>query len=205
MEGLDEIYAYGFRNPYRFSFDMGGSHMLLAGDAGQNLWEEVSNVVKGGNYGWNVYEGTHCFDAENPNVSPDSCPNTAPGGVPLRDPVIEYANARNPAGGLGLTVIGGYVYRGDDLPQFSGRYIFGDWSTSFAASEGTLLVAKPRKSGLWNFQILNITTSPDGDVNHRVLAFGQDLSGEVYVLTSDNTGPSGSTGKIYRLVSPSGK
>ncbi len=65
-DGLDEIYAYGFRNPYRFSFDMGGYHSLFVGDAGQELWEEISMVEKGGNYGWNVKEGTHCFDAANP-------------------------------------------------------------------------------------------------------------------------------------------
>jgi glucose/arabinose dehydrogenase len=57
--GLDEIYAFGFRNPYRFSFDMGGNHDLIVGDAGQVLYEEIDNVLKGGNYGWNVKEGTH--------------------------------------------------------------------------------------------------------------------------------------------------
>lgn len=204
QDGLDEIYAYGFRNPYRFSFDMGGGSMF-AGDAGQSLWEEVSLVVKGGNYGWNVKEGTHCFDAENPGVSPATCPDTAPGGVPLRDPVIEYPNSNNPEGGLGAAVIGGYTYRGDDLPQFAGRYIFGDWSTEFGEPAGFLMVAKPRKSGLWRLQILTITTSPDGELHHYLLGFGQDLSGEMYVLTTDNAGPSGSTGRVYKLVSPSGK
>jgi glucose/arabinose dehydrogenase len=63
--GLDEIYAYGFRNPFRMSFDMGGSHDLYAGDAGQALYEEIDRVTKGGNYGWNVKEGAHCFNAAN--------------------------------------------------------------------------------------------------------------------------------------------
>lgn len=203
-DGLDEIYAYGFRNPYRFSFDLGGGHMLLAGDAGQNLWEEVSQVVKGGNYGWNVKEGTHCFDTDNPDVSPEDCPDTAPGGVPLRDPVIEYPNHHN-VDGIGAAVVGGFVYRGDDLPQFAGRYIFGDWSAEFEEPAGILMVAKPRKSGLWNIQFLNITTAPDGELHHYLLGFGQDASGEMYVLTTDNTGPTGSTGKVYQLVSPSGQ
>lgn len=198
-EGLDEIWAYGFRNPYRISFD-GGS--LFAGDAGQVLWEEVSLVVKGGNYGWNVKEGTHCFDAENPGVSPATCPSSAPGGVPLRDPVIEYANARNPLGGLGLVVVGGHVYRGGELPQLRGRYVFGDWSRSFTQPDGTLLVAKSRKSGLWQIQEIQVQGRPDGRLGHFILGFGRDSRGEVYVLTSDSVGPSGSTGRVYRLVKP---
>jgi glucose/arabinose dehydrogenase len=198
-EGLDEIWAYGFRNPYRISFDGGD---LFAGDAGQGLWEEVSLVVRGGNYGWNVKEGTHCFDAENAAVSPATCPSAAPGGVPLRDPVIEYANARNPAGGLGLVVVGGHVYRGSELPQLRGRYVFGDWSRSFATPDGTLLVAKPSKQGLWPIQELLVQGNPGGRLGDFILGFGRDLRGEIYVLTSDSIGPAGSTGKVYRLVRP---
>jgi glucose/arabinose dehydrogenase len=63
--GRDEIYAYGFRNPYRFSFDMGGYHWLYVGNAGQSLHEEIDVVTKGGNYGWNVKEGTHRFNTDN--------------------------------------------------------------------------------------------------------------------------------------------
>ncbi len=199
-EGLDEIWAYGFRNPYRISFD---GIRLFAGDAGQGLWEEVSLVVKGGNYGWNVKEGTHCFDAEEPAVSPDECPGTAPGGVPLRDPVIEYANANNPDGGLGLVVVGGHVYRGSQLPQLRGRYVFGDWSRSFSEPDGTLLVATPRKTGrLWRIQELRVQGRPGGRLGHFILGFGRASSGEVYVLTSDSVGPAGNTGKVFRLVRP---
>lgn len=198
-EGLDEIWAYGFRNPYRISFD--GSR-LFAGDAGQLLWEEVSLVVRGGNYGWNVKEGTHCFDAENQAVSPAECPSVAPGGVPLRDPVIEYANARNPLGGIGLVVVGGHVYRGGELPQLRGRYVFGDWSRSFGRPDGTLLVATSRRSGLWRIQEILVHGRPGGRLGHFILGFGRDARGEVYVLTSDSVGPAGSTGKVYRLVKP---
>jgi glucose/arabinose dehydrogenase len=207
-DGCDEIWAYGFRNPYRMSFDMGGSHDLFVGDAGQELWEEVSIAVKGGNYGWNVKEGTHCFSTDNPDESPAECPDTvgAPhprAGDPLIDPVIEYANHHQP-GGLGATVIGGHVYRGAALPQFSGRYVFGDWSREFEEPDGSLFVAQRRKKGLWQMQQLRVATSPTGRVGHYVLGFGQDLTGEMYVLTTDETGPSGVTGKVYRLVRPSG-
>ena len=207
-DGCDEIWAYGFRNPYRMSFDLGGARDLFVGDAGQELWEEVSIAVKGGNFGWNVKEGTHCFSTDNPDESPSECPDTvgAPhprAGDPLIDPVIEYANHHQP-GGLGATVIGGHVYRGTALPQFSGRYVFGDWSREFEEPDGSLFVAKSRKKGLWHMEQLRIATSPTGRVGHYVLGFGQDLAGEMYVLTTDQTGPAGMTGKVYRLVRPSG-
>jgi glucose/arabinose dehydrogenase len=204
--GFDEIYAYGFRNPYRFSFDM-PTGRLFVGDAGQGLWEEVSLVTKGGNYGWNVKEGTHCFDAENNRVSPPECPDTVESGVragdPLIDPIIEYANAAQP-GGLGRTVVGGVVYRGRTLRQLSGRYVFGDWSTSFAAADGRLFAATERKKGLWRIQELIVANQPNGRLNHRVLGFGQDTAGEVYVGGTLNLGPSGTTGKVFKLVRPSG-
>jgi glucose/arabinose dehydrogenase len=207
--GLDEIWAYGFRNPYRFSFDRGGSHDLIVADVGQLLWEEVSVGVKGGNFGWNVKEGTHCFSTATPSQSPAECPELVESGVragdPLVDPVIEYANARQ-TGGLGLAVVGGYVYRGSALPQFHGRYVFGDWSESFGGPPtGKLFVAKQRKQGLWQMEQLRIATSPNGELGHRVLGFGQDSDGELYVLTTDNVGPAGTTGKVFMLVSPSGR
>jgi glucose/arabinose dehydrogenase len=207
-DGCDETWAYGFRNPYRMSFDLAGSHDLFVGDAGQELWEEVSIAVKGGNFGWNVKEGTHCFSTANPDESPPACPSSVGAGHPragdpLIDPVIEYANHHQPDG-LGATVIGGHVYRGTDLPQFSGRYVFGDWSREFEEPDGSLFVAKSRKQGLWMMQQLQITTSPTGRLGHYVLGFGQDPAGEMYVLTTDQTGPSGTTGQVFKLVRPSG-
>ncbi|HYR07958.1 MAG TPA: PQQ-dependent sugar dehydrogenase [Longimicrobium sp.] len=197
--GLDEIYAYGFRNPYRFSFDMGGSNGLLVGDAGQGLWEEVSVVSRGGNYGWNVKEGTHCFDAENNRVSPATCPSVdSTTGIPLTDPVIEYPHLSN--GGLGLVVVGGYVYRGSAVRQLRGRYIFGDWSRAFATPDGTLFAAAPGGSGMWPMQELIVSTNPGGRLNHYLLGFGQDAGGEVYVLTTNMAGPSGTTGRVYRIA-----
>jgi glucose/arabinose dehydrogenase len=204
--GRDEIYAYGLRNPYRISFDQGGSRQLLAADAGQLLWEEVSIINRGGNYGWNIKEGTHCFDPDNPGVSPPDCTDVGHLlGDPLIDPVIEYANIRQP-GGIGTVVVGGFVYRGSILPQLHGRYVFGDWSTSFGQPDGTLLVASSRpESRLWHIQELSVKNRPDGRLGHFILGFGQDMSGEVYVLTSDSSHPSGETGKVYKLVRPAGR
>lgn len=207
-DGCDEIFAYGFRNPYRFSFDRETGD-LMVGDAGQRLFEEVSLVTKGGNYGWNVKEGTHCFDAENNAVSPANCPAAVQSGVrsgdPLLDPVIEYRNGNNPAGGLGLAVVGGYFYHGRNLPQLRGRYVFGDWSRSFGAPSGSLFAATRRKSGLWRMQELVIGSSPNGRINHFVLGFGQDPAGEVYVGATERSGPREATGKVFKLVGPSGK
>lgn len=196
-EGLDETFAWGLRNPYRMSFDQGGRRDLFVGDAGQGGWEEVSIATRGGNLGWNVKEGTHCFDAENPPVFPAECPSVDPDGNPLIDPVIEYPNAAQ-EGGLGVVVIGGHVYRGRDLPGFRGKYIFGDWSRAFDQPDGSLFVATPRQ-GLWKLEQLRVSTTDSGRVGHYVLGFGQDQRGEVYVLTTDSTAPAGTTGKVYRL------
>jgi glucose/arabinose dehydrogenase len=198
-EGLDEIYAYGFRNPYRMSFDTGGRRSLLVGDEGQNGFEEVDIVTRGGNFGWNVKEATHCFDAENANVPPATCPATDPEGDPLIDPVVEYPNAAR-ADGLGVAVIGGHVYRGHDLPRLRGRYVFGDFSRSLDRPDGTLFVATPRPNGLWDRQELRVRNTADGRLGHYVLGFGQDQRGEIYVLTTDNAGPTGTTGRIFRLT-----
>ncbi|MGH2541641.1 MAG: PQQ-dependent sugar dehydrogenase, partial [Ardenticatenaceae bacterium] len=201
-DGLDEIWAYGFRNPYRFSFDMGGDNALYSQDAGQDLWEEVDIVTANGNYGWNVKEATYCFDAANPTEPPDTCPDTDPEGDPLIDPIIEFANSTSPSGGLAATVVGGYVYRGTTLPDFAGDYIFGGWSTGFDVPDGIILVAEPQPSGLWPFEELVISNTPDNRLGHYLLGFGQDSAGEVYVLTTDMAGPAGDTGRVYRLDPP---
>jgi glucose/arabinose dehydrogenase len=198
-EGLDEIYAYGFRNPYRMSFDLGGRRNLLVGDEGQSGWEEVDIVARGGNYGWNVREATHCFDAENETVPPATCPARDPEGDPLINPVVEYPNAAQ-AGGLGVAIIGGYVYRGRDLPGLRGRYVFGDFSRAIDRPDGSVFVATPRPRGLWDRQELRVSNTADGRVGRYVLGFGQDQRGEVYVLTTENPGPTGTTGKVFRLT-----
>ena len=199
---LDEIYAYGFRNPYRMSFDMKGSRKLYVGDAGQLLYEEVDVVEKGGNYGWNVKEGTHCFSAANSTMPLANCPTfDSSNGRPLIDPVIEMNNAANPAGGIvSLTVIGGHVYRGVGIPGLQGKYVFGSFSKTFAGPQGEIFVSQPAGPGLWPFQELSLSSFSD-HIGNFIKGFGQDLNGEIYVAASAVLGPSGTTGKIYKLVS----
>lgn len=197
--GAEEIYAYGFRNPYRFSFDREDGR-LFVGDAGQNLFEEVSVVERGGNYGWRIMEGTHCFDVDNPDSPEAECPETGPDGRPLLPPVIEYSHDE-----LGLVVVGGYVYRGEALPGLEGAYVFGDWSESFDRPSGTILAAVPSsEGGLWPWQRVRIAGASDGELGHYLQAFGEDADGELYVLVKDRPGPVGNTGQVLRMVPPEG-
>ncbi len=200
--GKDEIWAYGFRNPYRFSFDMGGAHWMYLGDAGQVLYEEIDVVTRGGNYGWNVKEGTHCFNAaDNEKELPGGCPTMDNLGNKLIDPVIELNNAENPKGGIAITIIGGNVYRGKAMPWLSGKYIFGSFARSEDKADAELFMATPRglNGGLWNFEELTLKNYPD-NLKHYLKGFGQDWSGELYIAVSGMLGPSGNTGQIWKLV-----
>ncbi|MBT3535481.1 MAG: hypothetical protein HN478_16495 [Rhodospirillaceae bacterium] len=196
-DALDEIWAYGFRNPWRCSFDMGGNKDLICADVGQNSYEEVDVVKKGGNYGWRVKEGTSCFNYQAPNDHPASCADTG-----MIDPVIEYNNCSgNLEGCKGISITGGYVYRGANK-AWDGMYFFGDWSKNFVFKDGQLFVAK--MTGMkWSMEKVNVTNMPNW--NSYVLAFGQDSSGEVYVMATNLTGPvpggpAGGIDKIYKIV-----
>ena len=103
-----EIYAYGFRNPWRWSFDR-QTNDLWVGDVGQNQWEEVDRVVAGGNYGWDDREGAHCFEP------------AAGCSMNSIDPITEYDHS------LGQSITGGYVYRGAAIPELQGSYVYGDF------------------------------------------------------------------------------
>lgn len=197
--GRDEIFAFGFRNPYRFSFDMGGQHQLFAGDAGQGLYEEVSIVTRGGNYGWNVKEGTHCFNAEDNTMVRPTCPDVDPDGRKLIDPVIELNNIANPQGGIATTIVGGNVYRGSEIPEFAGRYIFGIFSGGFTAPDGKIFIAQSKTTGLWSFEEIVLKDLPN-NLGLFLKGFGQDLKGEIYIVGSTQLGPSGNSGKVYKLA-----
>ncbi len=179
---VDEIFAYGLRNPYRMSFDR-QTGRLFTGDAGQNDIEEVNVIVKGGNYGWNLKEGTLYFD---PRGDADGVAQRAP--VPGRtiphgliDPIAQYDTHYE-----GHSVIGGHVYRGQRMRGLQGHYIFGDYSRLFKFPSG------PHDYGrLFHFSansnsghlraIREFYITPSNAPNMAVLGFGEDARGEVYV------------------------
>lgn len=199
--GLDEIYAYGMRNPYRFSFDdgPGGDGRLFLADVGQNLFEEVNIVEKGGNYGWVLREGFHCFDPFNPGTPPLSCSDTGLLGEPLIDPIVEYAH---PGSGFtpegGITVVGGYVYRGTQSPALAGRYVFGDFSSQFVVPSGSLYYLEETSAN--NFEIRRFQIGL-GDIPYGLFlkGFGVGEDGEIYACGSTALAPFGSTGVVHRI------
>ena len=200
--GLDEIYAFGFRNPYRMTFDMGESKALMTGDAGQSLWEEIDVVNKGGNYGWNVREGAHCFNAADNTKELANCPTVDDRGKKLLDPVIELKNWKNPLGGKATTIIGGYIYRGEAIKKWQGKYIFGTFSQSANTPNGELFVATPQfdnAAATWDYEEIKLNSAPD-DLGYYLRGFGQDEDGEMYITVSSNAGPTGNSGKVFKLV-----
>jgi glucose/arabinose dehydrogenase len=195
-----EIFALGLRNPWRFSFDKGGTGRLFLADVGQDLFEELNIITQGGNYGWRVREATHCFDALNPGTPPATCDASDANGSPFIDPILEYPHS--PAAGEpgGIAVVGGFVYRGSAITELQGHYIFGDWSTDFITPNGSLFAATEKQDGTWTFKMLAINGQADGKLHKFIPAFGQDADGELYVCTSDNLGPTGTTGNVYKII-----
>jgi glucose/arabinose dehydrogenase len=149
--GLPEIWAFGFRNPWRFSFDRASGRLFLA-DVGQDSFEEVDIVQKGGNYGWNIMEGLHCF---NP---PTGCNMTG-----LMLPIAEYSHSEGDA------VIGGYVYHGSNIPTLQGMYVFGDLGT------GKIWVLQETSANMFTRTLVATT-------GKTISSLGQDQSGEIYLV-----------------------
>jgi glucose/arabinose dehydrogenase len=170
VDTLPEIWALGLRNPWRISFDR-QTHDLYIGDVGQLDWEEINVEAAGGsggvNYGWPVFEGTHCYAAT-------TCDSTG-----KQMPVHEYSH------GEGCAVIGGYVYRGVELPELQGRYLFSDYCTA----------------RVWSFRYMGGVATDLRD--HTALlspgccvtSFGEDARGELYLLTVDAS----QAGRAYRI------
>jgi glucose/arabinose dehydrogenase len=204
-EGRPEIFAYGLRNSWRMSFDRGGKHELFAGEIGQDLFEEVNIIRKGGNYGWNVREGFHCFDPKNPNKSPENCPDKGADGKPFIDPIFEYRNfkgAQKDPSARGISVIGGSVYRGKALPELTGAYVFADWSHYFIKGEGIMLKALPPKagSGPWTVETLQLSSHPKSTLPAFIVGMGEDADGELYFMSNNTSTLTGTSGKVYKLV-----
>ncbi len=182
---LDEIFAYGFRNPFRFSFDDESSRLIVA-DVGQRNIEEVDIVTAGGNYGWRLKEGTFAFDFTTGDISEDVA------GLPadLIDPVLQYDHDE------GLSIIGGFVYRGREIPELEGKYVFGDFSTEFGNPRGRLLIGD-LETGV----IEELTIGLEGrELGLYVKGFGEDADGELHLLAGTNLGPFGSSGQVLRIT-----
>jgi glucose/arabinose dehydrogenase len=198
-QGRPEIYAYGFRNPYRFSFDTAqdksfdvsssSTPRLFVADVGQALMEEVSLVRAGENYGWPIREGTRCFNPQKWDQPLANCPT---GG--LSEPIIAYAHE----GDLSA-IIGGRVYRGKAIPELTGGYVFGDWGRG----NGHLFVAYPPGFGsrLWDIIEIQLDVSDSGAEIGQLLGIGENENGELYLLTkAPGMGTIGSSGSVYKIV-----
>jgi glucose/arabinose dehydrogenase len=205
--GLDEQFAWGFRNPWRMGFSNG---KLFASDVGQNGFEEIDIVRKDKNYGWNVREGTHCFKPgpEGSRNPPEECPSKLPsdvrGGERLIPPIIEYPHTYE-GQGVGSAAIGGYLYQRDDIPALQGKYVFGDFrkTKETETPTGSLLAATPAEGdGLWDVAELSVANTDSGFIGGYILAMGRDNENRLYVLTTANPG-SEATGAVHRIVSPS--
>ncbi|WP_338740998.1 PQQ-dependent sugar dehydrogenase [Haloplanus salilacus] len=185
--GFDEQWAWGFRDPRDLSVD---GEVLLVADAGGSRYEEVNRVTRGGNYGWNVHEATHCFDPSAPTDEPTGCPSHTLSGERLRDPVVEYPHPGRAATDTptGVAVVGGYRYRGS-IDPLDGRYVFAD-----RRADGRLFVADPTADGRWPLSTVAVR-----DVGRIVRGFGRDPDGRLYVLSSERSEPTGTTGALHRL------
>lgn len=201
-EGRDEIYAWGFRNPFRLSFDrLGNGNMFVSGVA-ESLWETIYMVDRPGNYGWAVREGTHCFERAHAFDPPKDCPRIDALGEVMRDPIVEYPNwsvtrpwSKVEAAPMGTASVGGFVYRGKALPALYGKLVFGDFSTAIEKPSGQVFVATPPLSwgALWPFERLM-------ELDQRLHSLGEDSDGELYMLTTALGIPVGNSGKVWKLV-----
>jgi glucose/arabinose dehydrogenase len=155
-----EIYAYGLRNPWRLSFDPENGR-LWAGDVGQNAYEEIDIIEKGGNYGWDAMEANHCFE-----------PSSGCNSSGLKIPIWEYGRSE------GVSVTGGFVYRGPTLKELTGKYLYADFGSGRIWALDYSNLSKPINSELLK-------------ADFNISSFGVDQNNELYLCAFDN--------KIYRL------
>jgi len=151
-----EIWTYGLRNPWRFSFDR-VTNMLWAADVGQDSLEEVDIIEKGANYGWNIMEGSLCYPLPTSNCNKEG----------LKLPVAQYTHAD------GCSITGGYVYRGSKLRSLYGAYIYGDFCSG--------KIWGLRYDGSKVVEHMELI-----DSNMQISSFGEDQAGELYILSFDN-------------------
>ncbi|XP_037602738.1 HHIP-like protein 2 [Sebastes umbrosus] len=194
-EARPEVYAYGVRNMWRCSVDRGdpasryGRGRIFCGDVGQNRYEEIDIIVKGGNYGWRAKEGFECYDIK-------LCHNSS-----LDDilPIFAYSHH------VGKSVTGGYVYRGCESPNLNGLYIFGDFMS------GRIMALEEEKTtGIWKERSLCMgetkTCSFPGLINHHhkyIISFAEDEAGELYFLATSYPSAMSPHGTVFKFMDPS--
>lgn len=166
-----EIWAYGLRNPWRFSFDS-RTRQLFTSDVGEGAWEEIDIIKKGGNYGWRMVEGNHCFNPK------QDCEFTG-----IIKPIAEYDHKN------GICIIGGYVYNGKQLSGQKGKYFFADWTGPIYYIE--------RKENEWQQGQVQLQNYPS---NLKITSWGEDPSGELYIITNGGNLLSETKGAIYKIV-----
>jgi len=175
-----EIWAYGLRNPWRFSFDRENGD-LFVGDVGQYLWEEINKISfnqSGVNFGWKIMEGNHCYDSE-------ECDKKG-----LTNPIFNYPSDASYAFSLmgikqkdvyGCSVTGGYLYRGDKINRLKNLYLFSDFCSGkvWALNQD-------------NLNVLDVTEELFFDTKNMISSFGQDINGELYIVEFSGT--------IYKII-----
>uniref|UniRef100_A0A8B9JX33 Si:ch211-136a13.1 n=1 Tax=Astyanax mexicanus TaxID=7994 RepID=A0A8B9JX33_ASTMX len=190
-----EVYAYGVRNMWRCSIDRGdpitaeGRGRMFCGDVGQNKFEEVDLIEKGGNYGWRAKEGFSCYDNK-------LCLNSSLDDVL---PIFAYPHK------LGKSVTGGYIYRGCEMPNLNGLYIFGDFMS------GRLMSLKEDpETGSWNYTEICMGKDKTcrfpkliNSYYKYIISFGEDEAGELYFLATGVPSASARAGVVYKIVDPS--
>ncbi|XP_004685301.1 PREDICTED: HHIP-like protein 2 [Condylura cristata] len=189
------VYAYGIRNMWRCAVDRGdpvthhGRGRIFCGDVGQNRFEEIDIIVKGGNYGWRAKEGFGCYDRK-------LCHNTS-----LDDTLPIYAYGHE----VGKSVTGGYVYRGCESPNLNGLYIFGDFM-----SGRLMALQEDRKTKKWMKQDICVGNTRScafpgliSTYSKFVISFAEDEAGELYFLATSYPSAYAPQGSIYKLVDPS--
>jgi glucose/arabinose dehydrogenase len=196
---LREIYALGLRNPYRFAFDKLNGQLILA-DVGQNNIEEINRITIGGNYGWAVKEGEWLFDRATGSIGSPPPGNHSP-GLPagLIDPISGPGGSLQYDHGDGISITGGFVYRGSAIPELYGKYIFGDLAIRGGPRiDGRLFYADLDMGTIREFLMPQFVDDqlPNSVTVH---GFGEDGNGELYALVT-NSPANGTGGVIYKFV-----
>ncbi|KAG8443791.1 hypothetical protein GDO86_009103, partial [Hymenochirus boettgeri] len=190
-----EVYAYGVRNMWRCSVDQGdrvtgkGKGRIFCGDVGQNRYEEIDVIVKGGNYGWRAKEGFECFDLK-------LCQNSSLGDIL---PIFAYSHQ------VGKSVTGGFVYRGCESPNLNGVYIFGDFMNGRLMALQQVGITNDWKKQDICMGDSTICAFPKliNKYSKFLISFGEDESGELYFLSTSQPSAYSPKGSVYKLVDPS--